>query len=393
MMKPSHEGGAWLHILVCAVEPSGDALGAGLMRALNEKAPGVRFSGCGGALMSREGLESAFPIDPFSIIGPVDAVKALPQAMKSAQQLADLCKSQKFDAAIMIDGWAFAKLAAQRIHKSAPSLKLYKYVAPQVWGSRPHRAKTLASLFDGVLTLFEFEPPWFEKEGVTAKFVGNAMFQAAMKSRGSGTAFRDRNEIGHAPLLAVLPGSRAGEINRLMVPFQQTVMAVQNSIPGLRVVIPAAPGAEATVRKHLEGWPENVILASPEERYEVYAAADVALTASGTASTELAINETPMVVAYKVAPLTAFWVRRVATVEFASMINIAAQKPVIPEFLQDDCIPEKMAATLIALFGDTPERRAQLEAFPIHLGSLGAIGPAASTLAAETILDWIGVHT
>lgn len=380
---------ASLHIMVCAVEPSGDALGAGLMRALKLHAPDIRFSGCGGQHMQREGLNSAFPIKPFSVIGPVGALKALPAALKSARHLADLCKTDPPDAVVLIDGWAFAKLVAERIRKLTPEVKLYKYVAPQVWGSRPHRARTLASLFDGVLTLFEFEPLWFEKEGVKAKFVGNALFQAAASARGSGDAFRERYGIGPAPLLAVLPGSRAGEINRLMGPFRETTALAQASIPGMRVIIPAAPGAKETIRAHLDRWPGDAVICEPEERYEAYAAADAALTASGTASTELAINATPMVVAYKVAPLAAFWVRRVATVEHASMINIVADKSVIPEFLQEDCTPDAMATALIPLFSDTPERARQLSAFPQHLGSLGAIGEPASELAAQTILNWI----
>ena len=375
--------------MLCAVEPSGDAHGAGLIAALRQQAPGAELFGCGGPLMAAAGVESLFPIEPFSIIGPVGALKAYPAALRSAKLLADAALERRADAAIFIDGWAFSKMAAERMRKAAPDVKLIKYVGPQVWGSRPHRAKTLAGLFDGVLTLFEFEPPWFEKEGVRSKCVGNSIFQAAAERRGDAAAFRRAQGIGDSPLLALLPGSRPGEIDRLLDAFRETVEIVSRAKPDLRVAVSMAPGVEAMLRPRLEGWPGAPVLVGAEARYDLFAAADAALAASGTISTELAISATPMVVGYRMHWATAAWVRRVATIRYASMVNIAADREIIPEFLQERCTPAAMAAALLPLFDDASARAAQLEAFPEALAHLGVGGPPASDVAAATLLDWI----
>jgi len=380
--------GAPLRLMLCAVEPSGDALGAALMRELRNKAPNVGFFGCGGALMRAEGLESLFPTEPFSVIGPVGALKALPAALRGAEALAKAAEANEADAAILIDGWSFARIAAKKIKQRAPGVKLIKYVAPQVWGSRPHRAKTVGELFDGVLTLFDFEPAWFEKEGVRTKFVGHSGFQAAAQGRGDGAALRERHGLGEGPLLAVLPGSRHAEVRRLMAAFRRTVEIVCETRPAFKTVIPAAPAVEEAVRAGATDWPGEVLVVGADERYQAYAAADAALVASGTATTELAISETPMVVGYRVDPLSALWVRSVATIRYLSMVNIAADRAIIPEFLQGDCQPEAMAAALAPLLTDTPERRAQLAAFPDALQKFGVGGPPAAALAAATILEW-----
>jgi len=372
--------------MLCAVEPSGDALGAALMRALYDKAPGIEIFGCGGPLMAAAGMENLFPIDRFSVIGPVDAIKALPAALGSANILAKAAEEKSADAAILIDGWSFARIAAKKIKQRAPGVKLIKYVAPQVWASRPHRTKAVAALFDGVLTLFDFEPAWFEKEGVRSKFVGHSAFQAAARGGSDDAAFRQRHNLDDGPVLAVLPGSRHGEVRRLLAPFRHTVERLRKAMPELQTVIVAAPAVEAEVRKAMN-WAGSTIIGA-NERYQAYSAATAGLVASGTATTELAICATPMVVGYRVDWASALWVRRVATIRHASMINIAADAEIIPEFLQEDCKPEAMAAALAPLLTATPERRAQLEAFAEQLQKFGVGGPPAAGLAAETILEW-----
>ncbi len=388
MNEPTSGSGAPLKLMLCAVEPSGDALGAALMRALYNKTPDVEFFGCGGALMAAAGLESLFPIDRFSVIGPVDAIRALPAALRGANILAKMAEEKQVDAVILIDGWSFARIAAKKIKQRAPGVKLIKYVAPQVWASRAHRTKTVAALFDGVLTLFDFEPAWFKKEGVRTKFVGHSTFQAATQGRSDDDAFRKRHGFGDGPLLAVLPGSRHGEVRRLMAPYRRTVEILRDTIPELQTVLVAAPSVEAEVRMAAADWPGGVVLVGADARYQAYSAATAGLVASGTATTELAICATPMVVGYRVNWASALWVRRVATIRHASMINIAADAEIIPEFLQEDCKPDAMAGALVPLLADSLERRMQLEAFPEQLQKFGVGGPPAAALAAETILKW-----
>ena len=378
-----------LRILLTAVEPSADAIGAALMRALTAKAPGIRFCGCGGPLMAEEGLKSLFPISDFAVIGPVGALKALPAAMRGAAKLAQAAAAEKIDAGVLIDSWSFSRIAAEKIKKAAPNATLIKYVAPQVWASRPKRAQTLVRLFDGVLTLFDFENPYFEKANVPVTAVGSSLFAAAANARGDGTGLRAKHGLGGAPLLAVLPGSRDNEINRLTAPFGETIRLLTETKPDLRVFVVTAPGKEEKVRAATTAWPGAPIYVGHSDRFDGFAAADAGLAASGTVTTELAIAGTPMVIGYRVDPLSAMWIRHVATINFVSLINLAANREIIPECLQEDCRPEAMAAALAPLMTATPERAAQLGAFPEILERLGVGRPPPSEMAAEAILRWM----
>jgi lipid-A-disaccharide synthase len=242
--------------------------------------------------------------------------------------------------------------------------------------------------FDGVLTLLPFEPALFEREGIHAEFVGNPNFQAAWRARGDGDAFRARHHLGAAPVLAVLLGSRKREVTRLAPPFRDAVDLLAREIPGLRVVSPLADSVAPLAKRKMAGWPCEPLFVGAEEKYDAMAAANVALTASGTASTELAINRTPMAVAYKVDPLTSFWAKRVKTTPYASIINVAADRFVIPEFIQENCVGGYIATALEALFNDPSTYVEQAEAFDVILKELGVDGPSAATLAAQRVIDW-----
>ena len=375
-------------ILLSAVEPSADAIGAALMVALKEKTPGARFVGCGGPLMAKEGLQSLFDIDAFAVIGPVGALKAWPAAVRGAGALAQAALAENVDACILIDSWSFSRIAAEKIRKTAPRAKLYKYVAPQVWASRPKRAQTVARLFDGVVTLFDFENPFFEKVGVPVEAVGSSLFAAASQSSGSGHEFRQQKAIGDAPLLVVLPGSRPAEIKRLAPLFGETIGLLSKDMPLLRIAVVTAPGMKESLADATAEWPIAPVFVDHADRFDVFAAANAALAASGTVTTELAICGAPMVIGYRVDPLSALWIKSVLTIRFVAMVNISADREVIPEFLQENCQPELMAAALAPLFEDGPERRAQLSAFPGILKGLGIGGPPPADLAADAILRW-----
>lgn len=374
--------------MLAAVEPSADLIGASLLRELKKRQAAAIFVGCGGPEMAREGLASAFPIDPFAVMGFTDAARAAPLAMRRARELADLAAREQVDVAVFIDGWAFSRLAATRLRKYSPQTTVIKLVAPQVWASRPKRVKFVKKFFDGVLTVLPFEPHWFEKEGVPAEFVGNPNFQAAWAAKGDGPAFRARHDLGDGPVLGVLLGSRRREVNRLEKPFREVAEILAREIPDLRIVSPAAEAVAPLVRKALAGWPANPIIVGADEKYDAMAAATVALTASGTASTELAINRTPMAVAYKVDPLTAFWARRVKTTPYASIVNVAADRFVIPEFIQENCEPRLIASALLAMFEDPSVYVEQAESFDVILKELGVDGPSAAEIAAARIFEW-----
>ncbi len=378
-----------LRILLSAVEPSADAIGAALMAVLKAKLPDVSFIGCGGPLMAAEGLQSLFPIDKFAVIGPVGALIALPAALRGAAMLADAASAEDIGAAILIDSWSFSQIAAEKIRKVAPNAKLIKYVAPQVWASRPKRAQTVARLFDGVITLFDFENPYFERVGAPVTAVGSSLFAAAASEKGDGDVFRAQHGLGATPLLAVLPGSRDSEINRLAPLFGETLRLLPEIQPDLCILIVTAPGKSVKVRAATADWPGVPIYVDHASRFDGFAAADAALAASGTVTTELAISGTPMVVGYRVDPLSAMWIKSVLTIKYAAMINIAADREIIPEFIQENCRPDAMAAALAPLLQPTPERAAQLQAFPEILEGLGIGGPPPAELAADAVLRWV----
>ncbi len=378
-----------LTIMLVAVEPSADEIGAATLRELKALAPvGARFIGCGGVAMASEGFNSDFPIAPLSVIGFSDVARALPLGLRRARELARRARDEKVDVVVFIDGWAFSRIAAERFRVIAPRATRLKFVAPQIWASRPHRVEFVRQHFDGVLALLPFEPPLFEHAGVRAAFVGNPNFQRAYAARGDGDAFRARHAIGSGPLLAVLLGSRRAEVRRLGGPFGEAIAQLSAQTPGLRIASPLAPAVAAEAREMMSGWPGQPILVTAKEKDDLFAAADVALAASGTATTEIAINETPVVVAYRVDPFSAFMLRPKMIIPYISILNVAAGAFVIPEFVQEKCTPDAIAAAVGELLRDPSARAAQVSAVAPALTALQLNGPPAAKRAAELILKW-----
>jgi lipid-A-disaccharide synthase len=338
--------------------------------------------------MAALGFRSAFPIEPLSVMGAADFLRAYPLGRRRADELADLASRETVDAAVLIDGWAFARGVAERMRRRALPTRLFKLAAPQLWASRPGRIKAVKRLFDGVLCLLPFEPDLYRKAGVRAEFVGNPNFQAAYAARGDGEGFRKAYGLEGVPLLLVAPGSRRSEIAHHLEPFGDAVALLAQRIPSLRIVAVVPPHLEKHSRP-MRDWARIPILAPPQEKYDAFAAADAALAKSGTVTTELAINGTPFVVAYKVDRLTALWARLVKTSRFVTILNIAAGEEIVPELLQHRCRPEFLAAELLPLLTDREARLEQIEAFPKLLAHLGVAGPPAARLAAETILRWM----
>ncbi|NNU16688.1 lipid-A-disaccharide synthase [Parvularcula sp. ZS-1/3] len=350
-------------ILLTAAEPSGDAMGASLMKALGAARDGLRFVGGGGEAMKAAGLVDPVSTDSLAVMGPVDAIAALPRAKKLANRIGLMAKKEQPDVAVLIDSWAFSKIVAKEIKRHSPHTKLVKLAVPQVWASRPERAKVAAEMFDLLLCLLPFEPQWFEQHGGKAVFVGNPNFQAAASTPRSGPGFRARYGIGDAPLLLLLPGSRQGEVKRLLPVFAEILDEVRAKTPGLRIAVITAASVEAKVKEEASKWEGDIIIVPPTERFDAFDAGDVALAASGTVTTELALTGTPMVVAYKVGPVVAYWAKRVITTPYVTVLNVAAKQEIIPERLQDDCMPAQLCADVTRLFHDDDERRKQISAF------------------------------
>jgi lipid-A-disaccharide synthase len=349
-------------VMLVAVEPSGDALGASLAAALRARlGPEMRFVGVGGPAMAGEGIESPFDPSSMAVVGAFNAIAAWPEVRARARQTAALAAREHPDVAVLIDAWGFNLRVAARLREVDPGLPLIKYVAPQVWATRPGRARTLARRVDRLLTIHSFDAPYFEREGLPTTFVGNPTLQ---RDLAGADPVRLRQRLGlapDAPLLLVLPGSREGEVRRLMGPFGDAAAAVTKARPDVTVAIAAAPSVAAQIRLKTTAWAlQPIIVENGEDRLAVMRAATVALACSGTVTTELALAGCPMVVAYKLGPFTYVAARLLLRTQYITLLNVAAGRFVAPERIQGKCRGDILARDLLAVLITTAAHYTQI---------------------------------
>ncbi|MBA4792612.1 MAG: lipid-A-disaccharide synthase [Phenylobacterium sp.] len=384
-----------LCVMLVAAEASGDDRGAGLMAALKQRLgpDRVRFVGVGGARMAEEGLVSPFDIAELSILGLLEGLLAYPKVVRRADETAALAAREKPDVAILIDSWGFTLRVAQRLKAQQPNLPLVKYVGPQVWASRPGRAATLARSVDHLLSIHAFDAPYFEKEGLPVTFVGNSALSVDFSGADPGR-LRKRLGIGaEADILLVLPGSRPSEIARVLPPFGEGVRILKAERPDLEVVIPAAPTVAAMVKDQVAGWPDKVHVVEGEEaKLDAMKAATVALACSGTVTTELALAGVPMVVGYRLGPVTYAILKRLIRTPYVTLFNIAAQDFVAPELIQDDCNGPRIAREIAARLDAPSARQQQVRAQYEALDKMGRGGPDPSEAAALAVLKVVGAE-
>lgn len=377
-----------LCVMLVAAEASGDALGAGLARALKARlGGGVRFVGVGGAKMAAEGVESPFDIAELSILGLFEGVKAYPRVVRRADQTADLAEAMRPDVAVLIDSWGFTLRVAQRLRKRLPDLPLIKYVGPQVWATRPGRAHTLARAVDLLLAQYPFEAPYFEAAGLKTVVVGAAALQRDF-SHADPAAFRAYiGASAKEPILLVLPGSRPGEIARIGPAFGEAVDFLTAARPGLKVVIPVAATVSGLVHVQTAQWRTRPILVEDEAlKAGAFRAGTVALACSGTVTTELALAGCPMVVGYRLGAITYAILKRLIRTPYVTLVNVAAQAFIAPERIQDQCTGPILAADLDARLDDPVLRATQVAAQNAALEVMGRGHGDPAGLAAEAVL-------
>jgi lipid-A-disaccharide synthase len=377
-----------LRIFITSGETSGDMLAAQLMRALKMLTDGaVTFEGVGGPRMEAEGLRSLFPVDDIAVMGLVDILPKLRILMNRIWTSVHHAAAMKPDLAILVDVPGFNLRIAERLKPIAPDIPIAQYVAPQAWAWRPRRAVEMRAYVDHVLALLPFEPAFFEKAGVRCTHVGHPVVER-FPGTGLGPAFRARHAIpSEARVLAVLPGSRRKEVSRLAPVFAETLSLLKAKHPDLIVVVPTIPHVAAQVRAAVSDWPMRVIpLEEEAEKYPAFEAADAALSASGTVALELALAGTPMVIAYKVDWLTAFYVRRAIKVKYANLINLIADRLVVPELIQEHCTAENLARETDRLLSDEGACAAQRAVFEDSAKALGLGQEAPSMRAARAAL-------
>lgn len=372
-------------IFLVAGEPSGDALGAGLIDAIKAAAPDSLCLGVGGPGMAVAGMELVFPYDDLAVMGLVEVLPRYFRIRRRWQQVMTAIAAFDPDVVVTIDSSGFNKPIAKRLIKLGSTSRRVHYVAPMVWAWRPGRAEVFAQLFHHLLVLFPFEPPYFTEHGLPTTYVGHP---ATQTPPGDGAAFRARHDIpADAPLLAVLPGSRKGELARLLPVFEQALPLIAAAIPDLHVVFPTVPLVADKVRNAASALKmPSAVTDTATEKADAFAASTAALAASGTITLELALAKVPMAVAYKVHPITAEIGKRVLKVKSAALPNLLSGRALVPEFLQHRCTPELLAEAVIALLREPARRAEQAKGFEEISAAMSTEGRSPSAVAAAMVL-------
>jgi lipid-A-disaccharide synthase len=369
-------------IFLVAAESSGDALGADLARVLKERDPTLELACVGGPLMAAEGLPSQADINGLAILGFVDGFLAYGRVRRAVATTVAAILKTKPDVVVLIDSWGFTLRVAQGVRAADPAIKLVKYIGPQVWATRPSRAKTLAGAVDHLICIHDFETPFYEPYGLECTVCGHPAL--GRYQPGDGAALRARQGYTSSEkIILVLPGSRPAEIRRIGPTFWAAAELLDRD-RDVRIVVVAANSVHQQV---LEQAPAAVRILDEREKEDAFAAATVALAASGTVTTEVALQGTPLVIGYKLGWITwalarAFLFRS----KYATLMNVAADSEVAPEFIQTRCTPENLAAAAAPLLDDPDAREHQVRAQDEALEKMGRGGRSATEIAADAVL-------
>jgi lipid-A-disaccharide synthase len=376
-------------IFIIAGEQSGDLLGGRLMAALRERTSNnISFAGIGGEKMMAEKLDPLFPMSELSVMGLIEVVPRIPQLLKRIRQSVDAVARLRPAALVTIDAPDFSFRVARRVH--ALGIPCIHYVAPTVWAWRPGRAKMVAQFLDHLLALLPFEPPYFETVSLPCTFVGHPAIEGGA-GKGDGAAFRHRHAVpAHRPIVAMLPGSRPGEVERLLPIFVAALQRLQGK-HSFVAAVPVVPAVAHYVRAGLAGSGLDAILVEGEaDKFDAFAAAQAALAKSGTGTLELALCSVPSVIAYRVNALSYAIARRMGRVRFIGLPNIILDRALMPELLQDDCRPDRLAVELARLFDDPEARGVQIEGAGEVRRLLSGPAGSPSVAAADIVLEMIG---
>ena len=381
-------------IFLIAGEPSGDALGGALIAALRQRIGGnLRIAGIGGERMQDQGLESLVPLDDLAIMGVAEVLPRAPVILRRVRETVRMIRTLRPDAVVTIDSSGFSWRVAQRLRRRGETLPLIHYVAPMVWAWRAGRARRMARWYDHLMTLLPFEPPYFERVGLSCRYVGHPVLESGA-DRGDGSRFRAAHGLTEKDaLITVLPGSRVGEVRRLLPIFGSTLNHLESVIGPFRVVVPTVATVAAAVAAAAAAWPGNpIIVQQPEEKYDAFAASRAALAASGSVALELALARLPMVVGYRLNPLTEALLDRVLKVRQVNLVNLLLGEPLVCELLGPNCRPERLAASLAELVRDKRVRATHRQGYDEVVRRLEGDGMSPSLRAADQILELVTAH-
>jgi len=379
-------------IWLIAGEPSGDLIGARLIAALKQKTGGrLRFAGMGGEAMQAEGLDSLFPISDIAVMGLIEIIPRIPLIKRRMRETIAAIKRDRPAIVVSIDVPGFCFDVWKGLRSS--DIPLVHYVAPTVWAWRPDRAKKFAAELDHLMALLPFEPPYFEREGLDCTFVGHPVLEGGADA-GDGTAFRAAHNIDPgATAICVLPGSRRGELTKLAGVFRAAATSIVERHPGAVFVFPTVSYLKDHVTELAKDWPgKTVVVGSIAEKFDAMQSCDVAMAASGTVSLELAMARVPHLIAYRMNGLTVRIVKLLHGMKqkYANLLNILLDREVVPEFIQERCRSDLIAAKIRELLDDPAARDRQLSSIDDALSMLRPDTGSPSDSAATVVLSLVG---
>lgn len=351
-------------IFLIATEESGDRLGANLMKVLRQRLGGaVRFEGVGGRSMAQEGLASLFPIEELSIVGLAAVVKQLPKILRLIRQTADAVREASPDILVIIDSPDFTHRVARRVRARDAAIPIVDYVSPSVWAWRPGRARAMRRYVDHVLALLPFEPEAYRKlHGPPCSYVGHPLIEQIGALRPDAAEQKRRDQA--PPVLLVLPGSRRSEIRHHMAVFGETLGRLQAQGAAFELILPTMPHLSDAVQAAAASWPvQPRIIVGEQEKKAAFRIAHAAFVKSGTVTLELAVAGVPMVAAYRVGSAEAWVLRRAIRTSSIILANLVIGENVVPEFVQENCAPERLVEPLREILSDSPLRQQQTKAF------------------------------
>ena len=370
-------------LLVIAGEDSGDLHGAELLRELKARRPELRIIGVGGPRMTPLLDRKLADVKDLAVVGFLEVIRHLPRLNRLFNQILAAAAEEGVSAALLIDYPGFNLRLAKTLRRRLPAVTLHQYVCPQVWAWKKGRIPQLGQVLDTLYCLFDFEPDLFRGYPVDAQFVGHPLVEVVRPECSREAFFAETGLDPARPLVALLPGSRQGEIQRLLPPMAELARRWRTGRPEVQWVLPVAPTLEpAFVRAHLGDAPVRLVQG---RAYAARAYADAALVASGTATLETALLGTPFAIVYKLNALTYQMARRIVKVPHVGLANVVARREVAPELLQGEVNPDRLETELTRLLdpGTAARLRAGLAEVRGHLGAPGAAGRVAEDLLAK----------
>jgi lipid-A-disaccharide synthase len=372
-------------VFIVAAEPSGDAVAADLIEALREMRPDLSFAGMGGLKMAALGVESCVSIEGLSILGLTEALSIWKLVREKVRQVGLAAAIFQPDVVILIDSWGFTIRAAREIRRLLPGVPLVKMIGPQVFATRPGRAKSVAKNYDALFCIHDFEVPYYDGLNLPITVIGNPA--VARAKLGDGATFRQRHGLEDRRIALLLPGSRRAEIELVSPTFEAAARQLCEKFPDLTVVTVLAPAVEGLVRARAQHWQFPHILVEEGEKEDSFKAADIALACSGTVTTEIALQGTPMIVGYRLGQVTAFiMLNFMLKSRFVTLVNIALNEEIAPEFIQNKFTPDAVVASATTLLTNPQAHARQVALLDRAVTLMGRDDPPMAQRAATALL-------